>query len=69
VPLQVLDRRGGTRPARPTPANKAGKTRTPSVAVFRKDRPNYASQLQAVQRQNAPDFGEQDAIAECFCHD
>ena len=49
--------------------SKAGKTRNPSVAVFRKDRPDYASMLRAVQDQRAMDFADQDALAECFCHD
>ena len=49
--------------------SKAGRTRTPSVAVFRKDRPDYASMLRAVQRQQITDFGDRDALAECFCHD
>ena len=48
---------------------KAGKTRNPSVAMFRKDRPNYASMLRAVQNQQAMDFGERDVLTECFCHD
>jgi hypothetical protein len=48
---------------------KAGKTRSPLVAMFRKDRPNYAAMLQAVQKQQAVDFGDRDALAECFCHD
>lgn len=48
---------------------KAGKTRNPSVAMFRKDRPNYASMRQAVQDQQAMECAEQDALAECFCHD
>ncbi len=48
---------------------KAGKTRNPSVAMFRKDRPDYASMLRAVQDQQAMDFGDQDALTECFCHE
>jgi 3'-phosphoadenosine 5'-phosphosulfate sulfotransferase (PAPS reductase)/FAD synthetase len=49
--------------------SKAGKTRSPSVTMFRKDRPNYATMLQAVQDRQAVDFGEQDALTECFCHE
>jgi len=48
---------------------KAGQTRTPSVAVFRKYRPDYAWMLRAVQHQQAIDFAERDALAECFCHE
>jgi hypothetical protein len=48
---------------------KAGQTRSPSVAVFRKDRPDYASMLRAVKCQQATEFSERDALAECFCHD
>lgn len=49
--------------------SKAGQTRTPSVAVFRKDRPDYASMLRTVQARQAVDFGERDELAECFCHE
>lgn len=38
-------------------------------ATFRIDRPSYASMKQAVLDQGGFDFGEQDALAECFCHD
>jgi hypothetical protein len=48
---------------------KAGKTRTSSVAGFRKDRPDYASMLRAVRDEWAIDFAGQDALAECFCHE
>lgn len=50
-------------------ATKRGKTRIPAAALFRMDRPSYASILQAVKDQREMDFGGADALAECFCHD
>ena len=41
----------------------------PMGAFFRKDRPSYAAMLDAVQRQSNFDFGEADAMADCFCGD
>jgi 3'-phosphoadenosine 5'-phosphosulfate sulfotransferase (PAPS reductase)/FAD synthetase len=41
----------------------------PSGARFRNDRPGYSDMKRAVLEQRAFDFGEQDALAECFCHD
>ena len=35
---------------------KAGKNRSPSVAMFRKDRPNYTAMLQAGADQQQPGF-------------
>jgi hypothetical protein len=42
---------------------KAGQTRTPSVAAFRKDRPDYASMLRAVWHLQAMEFGERLCLA------
>jgi hypothetical protein len=42
---------------------------TPQAGVFRKDRPNYRRMRDAVLAQQSMDFGEQDALAECFCHE
>jgi 3'-phosphoadenosine 5'-phosphosulfate sulfotransferase (PAPS reductase)/FAD synthetase len=39
----------------------------PSGARFRIDRPGYQSMKDAVLAQDAFDFGEQDALAECYC--
>jgi 3'-phosphoadenosine 5'-phosphosulfate sulfotransferase (PAPS reductase)/FAD synthetase len=39
----------------------------PLGAVFRKDRPNYRRLREAVLAQQDMDFGEQDALAECYC--
>lgn len=41
----------------------------PLGAFFRKDRPSYRQMTEAVERQQGLDFGEQDTLAECFCHD
>jgi 3'-phosphoadenosine 5'-phosphosulfate sulfotransferase (PAPS reductase)/FAD synthetase len=41
----------------------------PLGALFRKDRPNYRQMKSAVLSRRAMDFGEQDALSECFCHD
>lgn len=41
----------------------------PLGAFFRKDRPSYRKLREAVERQCGVDFGERDALAECFCHD
>ena len=42
---------------------------TPLAGVFRKDRPNYRRMRDAVLAEQAMDFGEQDRLAECFCHE
>jgi 3'-phosphoadenosine 5'-phosphosulfate sulfotransferase (PAPS reductase)/FAD synthetase len=42
---------------------------TPLGGVFRKDRPNYRRMRDAVFAQQDMDFGERDALAECFCHE
>lgn len=39
----------------------------PSGARFRQDRPSYAAMFDAVQRQEAFDFGDADEINDCFC--
>jgi 3'-phosphoadenosine 5'-phosphosulfate sulfotransferase (PAPS reductase)/FAD synthetase len=39
----------------------------PSGALFRTDRPSYAAMFDAVQRQQAFDFGDADEIVDCFC--
>ena len=41
----------------------------PSGRRFRIDRPSYAEMLKAVQDQRPFDFGEQDTLTECMCHD
>jgi 3'-phosphoadenosine 5'-phosphosulfate sulfotransferase (PAPS reductase)/FAD synthetase len=41
----------------------------PAGALFRKDRPNYRQMKDAVLAQRGLDFGEADALADCFCHD
>jgi 3'-phosphoadenosine 5'-phosphosulfate sulfotransferase (PAPS reductase)/FAD synthetase len=41
----------------------------PTGALFRKDRPNYRRMRDAVLAQQDMDFGERDALAECFCHE
>jgi hypothetical protein len=41
----------------------------PTGNLFRIDRPGYAELKRAVLAQNGFDFGEQDALAECFCHE
>jgi 3'-phosphoadenosine 5'-phosphosulfate sulfotransferase (PAPS reductase)/FAD synthetase len=41
----------------------------PLGAVFRKDRPNYRHLQAAVLAERAVDFGEQDGLAECYCHE
>jgi len=38
-------------------------------AFFRSDRPSYATMLDAVERQEAFDFGDTDALGDCFCTD
>jgi hypothetical protein len=42
---------------------------TPLAGVFRKDRPNYRRMRDAVLAEQAMEFGEQDGLAECFCHE
>jgi hypothetical protein len=42
---------------------------TPLGGVFRKDRPNDRRMRDAVLAQRAMDFGERDALTECFCHE
>lgn len=41
----------------------------PLGAFFRKDRPSYRKLREAVKHHCDRDFGERDALAECFCHD
>ena len=41
----------------------------PSGAKFRTDRPSYAALLDAVQRQESFNFGDADALGDCFCTD
>jgi 3'-phosphoadenosine 5'-phosphosulfate sulfotransferase (PAPS reductase)/FAD synthetase len=41
----------------------------PLAGFFRKDRPNYRQMRDAVLTQQDMDFGERDALAECFCHE
>lgn len=41
----------------------------PLGAFFRKDRPSYRRMRDAVHAQQDMDFGEQDALGDCFCHD
>jgi hypothetical protein len=48
---------------------ESGQTRSPAVAVFRKDRPDYASTLRAVQEQHVLEYGERNALAEGICHE
>jgi 3'-phosphoadenosine 5'-phosphosulfate sulfotransferase (PAPS reductase)/FAD synthetase len=38
-------------------------------ATFRKDRADYAAILDSVLNQHDMDFGEIDALADCFCHE
>jgi 3'-phosphoadenosine 5'-phosphosulfate sulfotransferase (PAPS reductase)/FAD synthetase len=42
---------------------------SPRAGFFRKDRPSYRRLKEAVQREKDMDFGDRDALAECFCHD
>ena len=42
---------------------------SPLAGFFRKDRPSYRRMRDAVLVEKALDFGERDALAECFCHD
>ena len=42
---------------------------SPLAGLFRKDRPNYRRMKDAVLTQRDVDFGEQDALTECFCHE
>jgi len=41
----------------------------PSGSIFRIDRPAYAAMKAAALSRAGLDFGERDALAECFCHD
>jgi hypothetical protein len=50
-------------------AEKRGKTRIPAVAMFRMDRPNYQTMLEAVRNQREMDFGSADKLQECYCHE
>jgi 3'-phosphoadenosine 5'-phosphosulfate sulfotransferase (PAPS reductase)/FAD synthetase len=42
---------------------------SPLAGFFRKDRPSYRRMRDAVLAEKDMDFGEQDGLAECFCHD
>jgi len=42
---------------------------SPLAAFFHKDRPSYRRMKDAVLAQQAVDFGEQDGLAECYCHE
>jgi 3'-phosphoadenosine 5'-phosphosulfate sulfotransferase (PAPS reductase)/FAD synthetase len=42
---------------------------TPLAGLFRKDRPNYRRMRDAVLAEQGMDFGDRDALAECFCHE
>jgi hypothetical protein len=42
---------------------------SPRAGFFRKDRPSYRRIKDAVLAQRALDFGERDALADCFCHE
>ncbi|MAG24672.1 3'-phosphoadenosine 5'-phosphosulfate sulfotransferase [Candidatus Pacearchaeota archaeon] len=39
------------------------------AGLFRADRPSYAALQDAVDRQEDFDFGDADALGDCFCHD
>ncbi len=41
----------------------------PDGALFRKDRPSYRKIRQAVLEQREMNFGDADAMAECYCHE
>lgn len=41
----------------------------PLGGVFRKDRPNYQQLKEAVLAKKGSNYGEADALADCFCHD
>jgi hypothetical protein len=43
------------------------KASKPLGAFFRSDRPSYSAMWQAVQNQSEFDFGEIDALADCYC--
>ena len=46
-----------------------GKIGVARAAFFRSDRPSYAQMLDAVERQEAFDFGDADALGDCYCTD
>ena len=48
---------------------EAAQPTSPRAGFFRKDRPSYRRLQEAVLAQRDKDYGEQDALSECFCHD
>lgn len=73
--FRVVDHAAASRAGEPARADwwiameALPKNSKPTGSTFRIDRPDYAAMKRAALARRGLDFGEADALADCFCHE